>query len=386
MIANDEVVIIYDQLSTAFDVQVQGGMLRQKKESVTGEFTVDRTLCPLSLCPTLYVTDPNVGDTTTDQTSMLVVNWYLVTSSGGTETESAITTTSDSASYYRSGKNLIVQANVQPGNDVVIRAKATYVNPHTLETLAFRRDFVLTTESYVGYNPGIEVNIPHYTIVSPFKLNSNNYLRTVTATLFSGTRDISSNAKAVFVWEKKVGSSYRAIASTDVDVASVSGRNMVLNLACISLEKYRVTAYHSDYAQSENRRSYLFTVRRQMDGFSMVCRVTSGKYLRQDTPQSQAEALLTVNSNVVDNPLDYFHIRWWHYLQSGISKLNRTFLNYGTSAVAGRSLSGYDRTKRPTFEMEYVPLTEYRTLADDNGETIIDENGEIVVGQFAEWD
>ena len=47
----DEAIIIYDALNTAFDVKMIGGGLTQRKNTITGEFTVDRDICPLALCP-----------------------------------------------------------------------------------------------------------------------------------------------------------------------------------------------------------------------------------------------------------------------------------------------------------------------------------------------
>lgn len=389
MIQTNEAIIIYDALNTTFDVQMLGGGLTQRKNTFSGEFTVDRTICPMALCPTLQVTDPNMDNVTSDQTQMLVVRWYTVTSSGGTVTETEITSRNNTDNYYLSGKDLIVQANVEAGNSVVLRVKASYVNRHTNETVMFEKDLVLSTTTYVEYNPGLEVNIPTYSIVSPFNIideggASDNYLRTVQAKFFAGTIDISSNARIKYVWEKKDGATYRAITGTDIEVVSISGRNMVLDLRCIGRVKYRVTAYHLDFAQSENRRTAYFTINRQMSGHTVRTEVTRGKYLKRSTLESEIEAVLTVNSHTMDNPSDYFTFAWTFYRQNGMAKEGETFLGFGPKATAGRNLSGYDKTKRPTFQLEYRPLSEYRLLTNDNDEPIVDENGEYVIGQIEE--
>lgn len=389
MIQTNEAIIIYDALNTTFDVQMLGGGLTQRKNTFSGEFTVDRTICPMALCPTLQVTDPNLDNVTTDQTQMLVVRWYMVTSSGGSVTETEITSRNNSDNYYLSGKDLIVQANVEAGSNVVLRVKASYVNRHTNETVMFEKDLVLSTTTYVEYNPGLEVNIPTYSIVSPFNIIdegdvNDNYLRTVQAKFFAGTVDISSNARITYIWEKKDGANYRAIAGTDVEVVSISGRNMVLDLRCIGRVKYRVTAYHLDFAQSENKRTVYFTIDRQMSGHTVRTDVTKGKYLKRSTQESEIEAVLTVNSHTKENPSDYFTFAWTFYRQNGTAREGTTFIGFGPKATVGRNLSGYDRTKRPTFQLEYKPLSEYQLLTDDNDEPIVDENDEYVIGQLEE--
>lgn len=383
----DEAIIIYDALNTAFDVKMIGGGLTQRKNTITGEFTVDRDICPLALCPDLQVTDPNMDDVTTDQTQMLTVNWYLVTISGNAVTETEIISRDNSDPYYLSGKNLMVQANVEAGSNVVLRVRAAFVNPHTNEQIRFEKDFVLSTEPYVEFNPALEVNIPNLSIISPFHLideggASDNYLRTVQAKFFAGEVDISTNARMVYVWEKKSGANYRAISATDVEVVSVSGREMVLDLRCVGREKYRLTAYHSDFSQSENRREAYFTVNREMSGYRFDTQMR-GKYLKRDTRESECQIMVHVNSNLLENPQDYFTFAWSFYLQNGTAKEGTSFLGFGTSAKADRSKSGYNKSKMPTFECEMRPLSEYQLMTDDNGEPIVDDDdGEYIIGQI----
>jgi hypothetical protein len=383
-IATAEAAIVYDALKTTFDVQEVGGSLSQRKNTITGEFVVDRTICPLALVPSLLVTDPNDGDATTDETSMLVVNWYLVTTVSGVETETEIISTDSSQSYYKSGINMIVQANVEPGNVVVLRIKASFVNPNNNETLRFTRDFDLGSTSYVEFNPAMELDIANLVTVSPFELTASNRYRVVTAKFFAGTIDISTNSNMVYIWEKLDGTAYRAINDTDVDVYDVTGRTLTIDLYCVKRSKFRCTAYYNadPYNRTEFRMKRLFTLDRQLLGYSLTPRVTIGKFLRKDAEFAEAEAVLTVNSNQVDNPTKYFILAWTFYLQSGTAKQNITLLGYGDASVRVlRSLIGYDRTKTPTFQLEYEPLTEYRLLTDASGNTIVDANGNRIVAQ-----
>ena len=389
-IETTEAVIIYDALSTVFDVLEQGGSLTQKYNTITQEYVVDRTVCPLALVPKLTVTDPNEGDKTTDESSMLTVQWYRVTTGSGGETETEITaTTSTGNAYYKVGTTLMVAANVATGSPVILRIKAGFVNPHTNEQMRFTKDFVLSTTTYLDFNPALELDISVLYTISPFDLtdgaNGNRY-RTVTAKFFAGAKDISTDSHVVYVWEKMVNNQYVQIAlptavagSTDIttspnanavqndgnaEVVSINGRTMVLDLFCIEREKYRCKAYYNvaPYNQSQFQMSRLFTVDRRMPGYSLKPRVTVGKYLRKDMKISTAEAVLSVNSNELGNPSQYFCIGWTFYLQSGTSKQNTTFIGSGNSASVDRSKSGYDRTKVPTFEMSYEPLTEYKVV------------------------
>ena len=391
MIETTEAIIVYDALSTVFDVLILGGGLMQKYNTLTCEYVPDRNACPIALTPRLTVTDPNRNDETTDQTSMIVVQWYRVTVSGSSETETEIISTSDEDQYYKSGRTLMVAANISAGNTVILRVKASYVNPHTNETMRFTKDFVLGTQNYVEFNPSLEIDAPNLVIVSPFKLEASNRYKTVTAKFFAGATDISTNANVVYKWYKMVNNAYReitsqTIANGDIDVSSVSGRTLVLDLFCIKKEKYCCTAYYDvdPYNRVEYKLSRYFTVNRQMSGYSLKPRVSVGKFLRMDMKKSTAEAVLTVNSHQMDDPSQFFVISWKFYLQSGTSKLNTKNLGTGNSASVDRSLSGYDRTKIPTFEMGYEPLSEYGVVVDDQGDTIIDDEGDIIIAQTTE--
>lgn len=386
MITTTEAAIIYDALKTVFDVAETGGSLSQRKNAITGEFVVDRTLCPMALVPSLLVTDPNNGNATTDETAMLIARWYTVTNVSGAEYETEIVTEDNTQPYYKSGSMLIVQVNVEPGSTVVLRLKASYVNPNTNDTLHFTKDFVLGSTTYVEFNPAMEVDISNLVTVSPFELTAANRYRTVTAKFFAGTIDISNNAKMVYVWEKldSATKNYRAITDDDVDVRSISGRTMVVDLWCVGRSKFRCTAYYNEapYSNSEFRMKRLFTLDRQLLGYGLNPRVTVGKYLRRDAPAAEAEAVLTVNSDQRDHPGQFFQLAWTFYLQSGTAKQNTTLLGYGEESVrVPRALIGYDRTKTPTFQLEYDPWTEYRRVTDADGNTIVDPDGKIVVGQ-----
>lgn len=121
-----------------------------------------------------------------------------------------------------------------------------------------------------------------------------------------------------------------------------------------------------------------------MSGHTVRTEVTRGKYLKKSTLESEIEAVVTVNSHTLDNPSDYFTFAWTFYRQNGTAVEGTTFLGFGPKAVAGRNLSGYDKTKRPTFQMECKPLSEYQLLTDENDQPIVDENDEYVIGQLEE--
>ena len=69
--------IIYTPLDISLSVDILGGSLNQRYESVTGQHDPDRSITPLVLKPRLYVVDadhliPN-GDKTTD---LVDCRWY----------------------------------------------------------------------------------------------------------------------------------------------------------------------------------------------------------------------------------------------------------------------------------------------------------------------
>lgn len=375
MILTDEGNIIYEPLITLFEVDIVGGSPTQRQNTMTNEYEPDRSLFPVALKPRLQVTDHNIteGQQTADRTSSLSVNWYTVSN----DTETPITATT--GNYAVSGKNLIISANVTAGSVVHLRLRAQFVNPNTNDVIHFVEDYTLSTETYIAFNPAVSINLPNYSVISPFKLTAGQQ-RVVTARLMAGGTDISTDTHARFLWEKMEAGAFRAITATDVEVASINGRTMVLNLECVGHVTYRLTGWHTDYAQE--RRSVVMTLHRQLSGYSVDMRIFSGKLLMTNITESAAEAIVRVNSNEINNPLDFFRFHWRFFRQPYRQAEGYNCLGYGVRAIAPRSLSGYDKTRIPTFQMEYQPLTEYQLLTDDNGDPITDDNDELVIGQL----
>lgn len=390
-IITEEAVILYDPIKTAFDVLPVGGMLGQRQNTITGEYSPDRDITPMVLSPSLQVIDPNIteGSQVSDETNMLTIAWYLVTTENGSELETEIADVYDPeaqshATYEKYGKGLMINANVPAGSTVHLRLRAGYVNQNTNEPLDWKRDFFLKTEPYVEFNPAIEVNIPNYSIVNPITLNADNKMLPVTAKFFAGTQDITSNAKVTFLWEKLEGTAYRAIRATDVEVVSVVRNVMTLNQECIGRCKYRATAWHTDYSAAEHRRSYLMTLNRQFSGVTPQLRIIRGKFLKSNISESEAQLVVSVNSHEISNPEDFFRAKWGLYKQRGAAQEGSVDLGWGNSVTVGRSKTGYDRTRVPTFRMEAHTLSEFQLSTDADGNPITDANGEYVIGQVIE--
>ncbi len=390
-IITEEAVILYDPIETVFDVQPIGGMLGQRQNTITGEYSPDRSVTPMVLSPSLQVIDPNIteGSQSADETERMTIAWYIVTTENGIETETEIADVYDPeaqnhADYEKYGKGLMVNANVAVGDTVHLRLKASYVNRNTNETLRFTRNFLLSTEPFIEFNPSIEVNIPNYSIVNPFKLTSANKQLAVTAKFFAGRQDITSNANVTFLWEKLEGTTYRAIAATDVEVVSIVRNVMTVNQECVGRCKYRVTAWHTGYSAAEHRRSYLITLNRQFSGVTPQLRITRGKFLKSNISESEAQLVVSVNSHEISNPEDFFRVKWALYKQHGSSQEGNIELGWGNNVVADRSKTGYDKTRVPTFKMEVHTLSEYRLCIGTDGNPVTDSNGEYIIGQEIE--
>lgn len=252
----------------------------------------------------------------------------------------------------------------------------------------FERRLSLGCTATKDYDPMLTLDIPNLATVNPF-YSEEGETRVVRATFHVGMQDISTDAKMVYIWEKLDGSSYRAINSTDIEVASiptrtvtingvattVQYRTMTLRTDCIGHCKYRCTAYHVDRSESQFRQAVTFTVDREMYGARPEVTVTQGKYLKGSTDSSTAEFVLHVNSNKVNDPTKYYCVKWSFYRLHGTQKEGETMLGWGQSATVGRDLSGTDKTRKPTFRAEIYPLSELQLLTDDEGVAITDDSG-----------
>lgn len=395
-ILTDEAVILYEPIQTTFDVLVRGGALTQQQDMITCQYDPDRSRFPIMLEPTLMVTDPNTGRTGVEDIGLCLVNWYMV-AADGTETEITSTDTVND-DYAKDGKALVIHANIPAGQVQAVAVKVQYPNAALGNNMEFKRKMTLSTSAMTSFEPMVTLDVPNLVTVNPFHMG-DTVTRTITASFFAGKQDISTHAKVVYVWEIFDGSTYRAIADTDVEVDSVSSRSVVINgvsttvhyrtlvlrLECIKSCKIRCTAYHADIADAQFRRSATFTVDRKMYGARPMVKVVKGKHVKGDTLESEAEFSLAVNSNQVNNPMDFFRVRWKFFRLSGTSRQNEVDLGWGQSAKASRAMAGTDKTKKPTFEGLAYSLGEYALLEDDNGDIIEDDSStDLVIGQYLE--
>lgn len=395
-ILSDEAVILYDPIQTTFDVHVIGGSITQQQDMFTGQYDPDRSRFPIMLVPSLLVTDPNTGRKGVEDIDLCLVNWYLV-AANGTETEITSTDTIND-DYAIDGKSLVIHANIAAGQVLSVAVQVQYPNASLGNNMKFRRKFTLSTSAMASFDPMLSLDIPNLATVNPFHLG-DAVTRTITASFFAGKQDISTHAKVVYVWEIWGGSAYRAITAEDVEVDSVSTRSVViggvattvqyrtivLRLECIKQLKIRCTAYHADIDAAQFRQSAVFTVDRKMYGARPMIKVTKGKHVKGDTLESEAEFSLAVNSNLINNPMDFFCVRWKFFRLSGTSRQNEVDLGWGQSAKATRAMIGTDKTKKPTFEGQAYSLGEFALLEDDNGDIIEDDDStDLVIGQYLE--
>lgn len=395
-ILSDEAVILYEPIQTTFDVLVRGGSLTQQQDMITGQYDPDRSRFPILLEPTLLVTDPNTGRKGVEDIGLCLVNWYLV-AANGTETEITSTDTVND-DYAIVGKGLLIQANIAAGQVQSVAIQVQYPNASLGNNMKFRRKFTLSTSAMASFDPMLTLDVPNLVTVNPFHMG-DTVTRTVTASFLAGKQDISTHAKMVYVWEILDGSNYRAITAEDVEVDSVSSRSVViggvattvqyrtivLRLECIKQCKIRCTAYHADIDDAQFRQSVTFTVDRKLYGARPMIKVTKGKHVKGDTLESEAEFSLAVNSNLVDNPMDFFCVRWKFFRLAGTSRQNEVDMGWGPSAVATRAMIGTDKTKKPTFEGQAYSLGEFALLEDENGDIIEDDDStDLVIGQYLE--
>lgn len=394
-ILTDEAIILYDPIQTIFDVFSTGGDKTQRQNLISGEYEPDRTLFPVSFTPTLKVTDENLGLKGEERIAYCVTQWYLISASGA----STVIDPSDPPDGYEidtDGYTLIVSKNVPAGTIQRLQVVVTYPNVDTGQ-LTFNKDIVLSTSALVDFIPSLELNIPLLYTVNPFHIDPASPQQTVQATFRVNTTDMSTDANIVYVWEKMDGSTYRAIRNTDIEVVSIPTRTvningvpttcqyrtMVLDLLCIGKAKYRCTAYHAQYNEAQFITSEVFTFDRKLYGARPQMAITSGKFLKGNVTESVAEAWILVNSNRRDNMLDYYRCMWTFYLLYGSQKQNTTVLGWGDSISFPRSLSGTDRTKKPTVDAEFFELSEYQPVYEDDGTTLVteDDGTTLVIGQ-----
>ncbi|TGY80252.1 MULTISPECIES: hypothetical protein [Muribaculaceae] len=358
--------IINTPLSVSLYMDIIGGGLEQTKNA-DGLFDPDRTLFPLALRPRLAVKDPDHVLADGDHTTGLIdTRWYIGTDDKGTR----ITESTSGFSLGAYGE-LTVRRNVEPSSPLSLYFTCGYIDPRTQKTIRKSQQVTLTTVQNVELNLSLEIDAAQKMAISPFK---NQALRTITATFRNGS-DPVPDARAVYSWQvlERSALTWRAIGADDPFYVSGQGtKALVIDRRYIDREAIRLEAHHkSAPSRVVSAMTKAYRCYGQWDEREML---TRGKFVRHDTREIEARAVIDTPRGQVTRPEDYFDIT--HIFTTNEKGAPEKVIGYGEKAVVGAGIAGRDPNVLAVFGCEVRERTALRVCTI--GGRAVQVNGKVM--------
>ncbi len=360
--------LLYDPLSLTTSLLCVGGAESQTCSTVTGEllFDPDRTLTPLVLRPTLWITDPDKVLTDGDHSADIVsVHWYLGTDSSG---ELIL---SDNKSYQLSDNGeLQVWKNISPDSPQPLYFEGKFLDPRTDNVYSISHTITLTSALSKEVKLHLQTDWVNPMAIPALK---NLGQRTLNVELYNGEQRVD-DAYARYRWLilDTTAGGFREIGDEDLCyVAGQGTRSLTIDRRFIDKERIVCEAYLSGYPNLIQR-AYCKAYRDYGQWEVRGPVFTTGRFFRATTESVTVEAQITTPKGQLSAPEEHFDIT--HYLigPTGAEEV----ISYGQSAtVDGDKLRQMD-TRQPIFGVDVSTRSALRACTIDgaiatiNGQTI----------------
>ena len=360
--------IIYTPLDISLSVDILGGSLNQRYESVTGQHDPDRSITPLVLKPRLYVVDadhliPN-GDKTTD---LVDCRWY----ESGTADESKRITLSTAGYSIGENGSLTVNKNVQADKPVNLFFTCAYIDPRGGNVYRKEESLTLSCTASADLRLSVELDAPANMPISPYK-NYNE--RIITARVKNGETPIEVDGENVIgLWEvyDSTTKTFREASTEDIFIKEITQSSVTIERNYIDKEFLRYSVHHVlDPNTVKQCRVKMYRWYGQWDYKENIMR---GRFLRPDTDEIEVKCHVENDKGHVDEPAKYFDLT--HYLIRHEKGVEPKVIGYGESIIIPASMCSRDSHVVTTFGVECKQLTALRPacIGDDvitDGESV----------------
>ncbi len=366
--------LLFDPLSITFSMQMLGGSENQTCSAATGAlaYDPDRTLTPLVLQPSLYITDPDKVLPDGDYSSAIQsARWYL----GADNTAEMILSTTDGYVLGENGE-LQVWRNITPERQQMLHFEGKFLDPRTESIFLLQHTLTLTTVQMQEVQLRLQTDWANPMVISALKDLGN---RTLHVDVFNGTNQVDDE-RVHFAWkifDKTYDTSggYREI--TEEDVCYVSGQgtsSLTINRKVIDKERLRCDVYLNDYPKtilSAPCKAYRDYGQWEMSAPLFM----TGKFIRPTTKTiTLAEQITTPKGNLA-NAEKYFDIEHVYIYPDG----NQKILGYGETASMDADLVRKSEVQQPTFGVNVSTRSAWRPCAIDD--QLVTVNGSVLCFQ-----
>lgn len=374
---------VHQPLSTSFTVNELGGSDAQKYNSLTGEYNPDRRVTPLVFMPSLHLTDPDGQMPSGDYTTKLVsVKWTVMRYVDHKLQAPAEMTVDEEKKVYDYGlytigmedHELTYKANTATNEVVMISFSAQLVDSRRTppQVLDFHWEKTMTCITENPANIRVELTRGTKVNLSPLK-NLGQF--TVGAKVINGPGYIDPKF-VTFRWQQYGSDGWADVCDDDPWYVSGNTQQYItldqdfigkVRLRCMVQVKDMHGTYYSPVS----------LLRRWYGQYDEDLAIIVGKYIYDDTTQSEAEVTVTNRQGVIRDPCRYFDISIYYPDADGTM---HCISNTTTAIVEKVDINNADHV----FGYAVRELSEFIPLATEDGDIITDEDGNPIFAQFPE--
>lgn len=354
----------------------------QTYDADSGEFSPDYSLVPLCIKPVIGIIDRDLILTSGCVNAQLTdVSWRRVIN--GVEEKTPLTSTAGKYTITTSGDEngkLLWYVNAAPQKPILLRFKATYMDPRTGQIYNIIEDFSITCRNATHYIPVLQLSGGS----SYYNPTRDEDKQTITASLRLGTEECSASKRA-FVWEiARSSGNFTAVTADDLELKiSSDGTTATLDRSLMGEQitircraKYSAAGNPSAVQLSDSSPSKVITIARRIPPIDVEILDTVDN-LQPGTRNFNPRAYIYDNVGELPNPTKDILPIWYFGTNSHTKSI--VFVQQGHGLTPTIPTDLMDAKLGGILQIDPVILNPLALLTDGDGKVITDGDGKAIV-------
>ncbi len=373
----------YQPLQVNKSVTLGGGVPNEQTyDADSGEFSPDYSLVPVCIKPIVGIIDRDLILTNGSVNAQLTdVSWRRVID--GVEEKTALVNTAGKYAITTSGDEngkLLWYVNAAPQKPILLRFKATYMDPRTGQIYNIVEDVSITCRNATHYIPVLQLSGGS----SYYNPTRDEDKQTITASLRLGTEECSAGKRA-FVWEIARSSGYfTAVTADDLELKiSSDGTTATLDRSLMGEQitircraMYSAAGNPSAVQLTDASPSKVITIARRVPPVDVEILDTIDT-LQPGTRNFNPRAYIYDNVGEIPNPTKDILPIWYFGTNSHTKAIDFVQQGHGLNPTIPTDLM--DAKLGGILQIDPVILNPLALLTDGDGKVITDGDGKAIV-------
>lgn len=373
----------YQPLQVNKSMTLGGGVPNEQTyDADSGEFSPDYSLVPVCIKPMIGIIDRDLILTSGCVNAQLTnVSWRRVIN--GVEEKTPLTSTAGKYTITTSGDEngkLLWYVNAAPQKSILLRFKATYMDPRTGQTYNIVEDFPITCRNATHYIPVLQLSGGS----SYYNPTRDEDKQTITASLRLGTEECSTSKRA-FVWEIARSNGYfTAVTADDLELKiSSDGTTATLDRSLMGEQitircraKYSAAGNPSAVQLADSSPSKVITIARRIPPIDVEILDTVDN-LQPGTRNLTPRAYIYDNVGELPNPTKDILPIWYFGTNSHTKSIVFEQKGHGLNPTIPTDLM--DAKLGGILQIDPKILDPLALLADGDGKVVTDGDGKAII-------